>query len=203
MLSSTRIERSPRILLWSGSQRKNSLNSQLLEQLALEIPASFDVERLHSAALQLPLFDQDLEAQPEPLRHSLHLHSQVLRCDAIILASPEYNGQVTPYLKNTVDWMSRLPYLDVNLGNPFLDRPVLLCSASPSWSGGSGGLAHARSLFAYVGAMVLGDTVSVPFADQCASDWGFVWDPAVQERAMFSLSRLLQQATYFKSHRTD
>jgi chromate reductase, NAD(P)H dehydrogenase (quinone) len=193
---------SPRILMWSGSQRKDSLNTQLLEQLALDIPAAFQIERLEDVAVQLPLFDQDLEAQPAPLQLALRLHAQVSRCDAIVLASPEYNGQVTPYLKNTVDWMSRLPYLDPNLGNPFLDRPVLLCSASPSWSGGAGGLAHARSLFAYVGAMVLGDTVSVPFADQCASDWGFVWDPAVQERAMFSLSRLLQQATYFKSHRS-
>ena len=192
---------SPHVLLWSGSQRKDSLNTQLLEQLALEIPATFQVERLDAAALQLPLFDQDLEAQPEPLRNVLHLHAQVSRCDAIVLASPEYNGQVTPYLKNTVDWMSRLPYLDATLANPFLDRPVLLCSASPSWRGGAGGLAHARALFAYVGAMVMGDTVSVPFADQCASDWGFVWDPAVQERALFSVSRLLQQAVYFKSHR--
>ena len=191
----------PRILLWSASQRKDSLNSMLLEQLALEIPASFHTEKLGGAAKQLPLFDQDLEAQPEPLRLALHLHAQVSQCDAIVLASPEYNGQITPYLKNTVDWMSRLPYLDATNINPFLDKPVLLCSASPSWGGGATGLTHARALFAYVGALVIGDTVSVPYADQCASDWGYVWDPAVQERAMFSLSRLLQHATHFQSHR--
>ena len=201
MLNKMSTATGPRILLWSASQRKDSLNSMLLEQLALEIPASFQTENLDGAAKQLPLFDQDLEAQPEPLRLALHLHAQVLHCDAIVLASPEYNGQVTPYLKNTVDWMSRLPYLDSTLTNPFLDRPVLLCSASPSWGGGAGGLAHARALLAYVGAMVMGDTVSVPFADRCASDWGYVWDPAVQERALFSLSRLLQHAIFFKSHR--
>src|ERR1022692_2053841 len=150
------------ILLLSGSLRRESLNTRLLQDLALRLEGRCVIDMLEPQHVNLPLFDQDLETNPVMINHVAELHGRFLSSHGIVVASPEYNGQPTPYLKNLIDWVSRLAYIDTNFDNPFCDRPLLMCSASTGQSGGAIAMPHARALFGYVGCLVQGDTISVP-----------------------------------------
>lgn len=129
------------------------------------------------SAVDLPLFDQDREREPAILRRVLALHQRVARADALVVACPEYNGQPTPYLKNLVDWISRLPHVVPGAANAFQGRPALLASATTGHAGGALVLPVAQALFRYVGCQVLADTVSVPYAHEILTGDGPVDDP--------------------------
>ncbi len=108
------------------------------------------------------------------------------------MACPEYNGQATPLLKNTIDWVSRLAHIDARFGNPFLNKPVLLCSASTGWSSGALVIQNLRALFGYLGAAVMGPNIGIARApDQWTAD-GFQFDGATDCQIDAALSALLQ-----------
>lgn len=166
-----------RLLLVSGSLRQDAWNTRLLHYLAEPLHAEATLDVLLPSEVTLPLFDQDLEHDPLLRPALLAVHQRFAACDGLLIASPEYNGQPTAYLKNLIDWVSRLSYLDSGLANPFHGKPVLLCSATTGWSGGAQGLQAARSLFAYLGALVLGETITVAHVDQTWDGERFQFDP--------------------------
>lgn len=184
----------PRILVLCGSQRRESLNARLLQHLAAQMDGRCEFDMLGAAGADLPLFNQDLETDPVVVSKVLAVHQRFADCDALLVASPEYNGQLTPYLKNTVDWVSRLARIGDDLINPFLHRPLLLCSATTGASGGTVGIAHARALFGYLGCLVLGETVCVPLADQAWTPDGFAFDPFFDDHIDSCMSHLLSLA---------
>ena len=186
-----------RLLLVSGSQRRESLNARLLRHLAEPLEGRCDIELLEPQDVDLPLFNQDLEADPAVMRRVHSVHQRFQRCHGLIVASPEYNGQLTPYLNNLIDWVSRLAYIDTRFVNPFIDLPVLLCSASSGWSGGALAIPQARSLFGYVGCLVIGDTVCVPNAGQAWTDAGYMFDPFFDEQIQIATERVLRLADDF------
>ena len=180
------------ILLFSGSQRRDSLNTRLLNYVSSSLRTTFSIEFLGPDQVNLPLFNQDLEGNPSVISSVFEVHEKFNASDGIIVASPEYNGQVTPFLKNTVDWVSRLAYIDHALDNPFLDRPVLLCSASTGAGGGALGQNSARALFAYVGGLVLGDSICLPYADQLITGKTLSCPPYFEQQVAYSISRFAQ-----------
>jgi NAD(P)H-dependent FMN reductase len=144
--ASAQLNHRHRLLLLCGSQRAGSLNARLLEELAAHVPTGHAIDRFAPGEIRLPLYDADCEQDPAIRHHLAALHRRFAMADAFMLASPEYNGLMTPFLKNLIDWISRLPWLDPTAPNVFLDKPVLLCSATPGWSGGALGLVPLRSL---------------------------------------------------------
>lgn len=180
------------ILLICGSLRRESYNLQLLRQLKQYLPSDLNVDEFESDSLNLPLFNEDLESQPQFQEMAALLHARILNAQGFIIASPEYNGHITAYLKNLIDWVSRLPYLDEKFNNPFLDKPILLCCASTGHTGGALGIASARDVLAYVGGLVLGGSISISDA---ASKWnGTHFNLSDQAQAMvaFHLHRFVQ-----------
>ncbi len=165
------------LLFVSGSQRRESHNQRLLNYLSQQLDGHCVIDILMPADVGLPLFDQDLEDQPDITDRLEKLHQRINACDGIVIATPEYNGQLPPYLKNLVDWVSRLPRIDSRFSNPFFARPVLLCSASTGWSGGALAIPHARALFGYLGSIVAGDTICLPYADEAWDGEGYVFEP--------------------------
>ena len=166
-----------RVLLVCGSTRAASLNARLLGVLAGALPDHALADRLHPHEVDLPLFDADLEEDPAVMAKVRALHARVLAADALIVASPEYNAMMTPWLKNWVDWISRLPWRDGAVPNAFADKPVLLAAASPGWSGGALAIAPTRALFGYCGAIVFGEAITLPYADRALLVDGTI-DPA-------------------------
>lgn len=182
------------LLLISGSQRRESWNARLLDHLAFSLQWQCAVDMLEPCSIGLPLFDQDLEADAAVLVTLTALHQRFSKCSGIIVACPEYNGQATPLLKNTVDWVSRLAHIDDRFGNPFLDKPVLLCSASTGWSGGALVIQNLRALFGYVGATVMGPSINIARADDQWTASGFHFDDAKDRQIEAAVSALLQWA---------
>ena len=184
-----------RLLLIGGSLRRDSLNTRLLEHISARLKPRCAVDLLLPGDVELPLFDQDLERDVAVMDRVVSVHQRISAHDGFIVASPEYNGQMTAYVKNLVDWVSRLAYVRDGVAPPFCDRPVLLCSASTGHSGGTVAIPHARALFGYVGALVLGDTVCVPYADQAWNErQGFVFDVALEQRIDQACDRLIALA---------
>ena len=191
-----------RVLLVCGSQRPASLNRRLLYAVAEHLPAYVACDFLLAEDVQLPLFDQELERDPAVRMHLRQIHARFEAADALIVASPEYNGLMTPYLKNLIDWVSRLPHVDPAAANAFIDRPVLLLSATPGWSGGGMGIAALRALFGYTGAITFGETICLPYAADAWDEAGNInpllptehWGGCVHRFLAFAGSRIHEVA---------
>jgi len=180
-----------KMLLLSGSQRRESFNTRLLLHIAVGLTGYAEIDMLDAREADLPLYNQDLVQNPAVVDRVAALHARFDSADAVIVASPEYNSLPSPYLKNVIDWVSRLPRIAAGSQNPFYGCPVLLCSASTGWSGGAVGLTSARTLFGYLGAMVLGDQVCVPHADQSWNGAYYEFNPAFEEYIDAVLRRLV------------
>lgn len=129
----------------SGSLRAGSFNRKLLRLSADVYGADTFVE----ADLRFPLFDGDLqEAEGIPASVQL-LADQIAQAEAVVIATPEYNGALSGVLKNALDWVSRVE------GNPWLDKPVAVQSATGGRSGGALAQASLRAVMTPFAARVL------------------------------------------------
>lgn len=163
-------------LLFPGSLRHDSHQRRLLNHFAPIFARHGSIDILPPSEIDLPLFNQDLETDPAIRSHLRALHARFSAAQALVIATPEYNGHVPAYLKNTLDWVSRLPRLEP-AANAFQDKPVLLASASTGWSGGVLGLRDARSIFSYLGGLVFPRHICVCDADQWRQGDDFSFAP--------------------------
>jgi chromate reductase len=100
---------------------------------------------------------------------------------------------VSPYLKNTVDWVSRLARIDARYAadSPFRGKPLLLASASTGWTGGILGLQDARTIFSYLGCLVSAEQICVSDADRWAAEGQFRFETAFAEYIERALATFL------------
>lgn len=93
------------ILGISGSLRRNSFNTRLLQALAPLAPEEMKIEVFDGLG-DLPLYNQDLDVElgPEPVRR---WRAAIAEADGLIIVSPEYNGSIPGVVKNAIDWASR------------------------------------------------------------------------------------------------
>ena len=99
----------PRILVFAGSIRTGSFNARLAAIAAKEIAlAGAEVTRISLADYPMPIYDGDLEAASGPPENASKLKRMIMAHPGVFIASPEYNASVTPLLKNTLDWISRV-----------------------------------------------------------------------------------------------
>ena len=120
-----------KVLVFAGSAREGSLNKQLAKLAARRIEAlGGKATFIDLKAYPCPLFDEDIEAQGMP-ENVLKLREILADHQALLIASPEYNGFITPLLKNTLDWLSR-PYGDTPGLGLFAGKWAALVAASMS-----------------------------------------------------------------------
>src|SRR5207302_8788118 len=96
-----------RILAVSGSLRADSYNTSLLRAAMEAAPEGVEAELFDPSGIAaLPAYDQDLDTGDVP--HSVErLRTAWRSADAILFATPEYNGSIPGGLKNAIDWASR------------------------------------------------------------------------------------------------
>lgn len=172
-----------RLLFLAGSARKGSYNKQLAELGANIAEANgIAATRLDLGDYPMPLYDGDLEAGEGPpenarkLRHVLALHT------GVFIACPEYNSSITPLLKNTFDWMSRVREGDVPPLEVFRTRVFAIGSASPGALGGLRGLNTARQVLELgLGALVLPDQLAIPRAADAFDEHGHLKNKDTQD----------------------
>ena len=147
-----------KILGVSGSSRAESYNTAVLREAAKLVPAGAQVE-LWEGIGDLPIYDQDLEADvPESVRR---LREDWGSADAILFATPEYNGSVPGGLKNAVDWASR------PTGNaPLRNQTVAVVGASQGQFGALWAQQDLRRILGIAGARVVGEPVPVSRAHE-------------------------------------
>ena len=99
----------PKILVLAGSIRTGSFNARLAALAAKELAlAEADVTLISLADFPMPLYDGDLEAASGPPENAYKLKRLMCLQQGVFIASPEYNASITPLLKNTLDWVSRV-----------------------------------------------------------------------------------------------
>ncbi len=113
----------------SGSLRQNSWNTALLRNAIELMPTGSSLEILSIA--DIPLFNEDVEAQGA-LDVVESLKSSIAAADALVIATPEYNGGIPGVAKNAIDWISR-PMSDQP--RVLRAKPVALLGATPSGLG--------------------------------------------------------------------
>lgn len=143
----------PRILLIAGSAREGALSVRLRDAARRELAAAgAATDVLDLRALDLPLYDGDLEARQGRPAGARTLRDALAASDAVLLVTPEYNGFPTPLVINAFDWLSRVPAeADRPAGLAVTaDKPLALLSSSPGALGGQRALTLVRQ---YLGGM--------------------------------------------------
>jgi len=178
-----------KILAVSGSLRADSYNTSVLRAAAEAAPEGVEVELFDPSAIaDLPLYDQDLDGGDVPGSVE-YLREAWGSADAIVFATPEYNGSVPGGLKNAVDWASR-PRLDAALTN----KTVAVVGASTGQFGAMWAQADLRKILGIAGARVVGDELPVTRAQEKFDDEGRLVDGELFERLRLLLETLALEA---------
>ena len=164
----------PKILCFAGSNRSGGFNKSLAGAMAKQLSLlDCEVTLISLQDYPLPLFDQDEEAEKGVPENAVKLAKLLASHDGVFIASPEYNSSITPLLKNTLDWISRVPNSDPH---PFKGPVYAIGGASPGGLGGIRGLAHLRQILVTLGALVLPQQVSVSSAHSAFDEVGDLSD---------------------------
>ena len=92
------------VLAISGSLRRGSSNTAVLEAARLLAPSGVDVE-LYDGLARLPAFDPDVEESGDLPVEVRDLRARVAAADALLVCSPEYMHGMPGSLKNLLDWL--------------------------------------------------------------------------------------------------
>jgi NAD(P)H-dependent FMN reductase len=179
----------PRILVFAGSIRTGSYNARLAALAAKELALTgAEVTRISLEDYPLPIYNGDDEVERGPPANARNLKVMMAEHHGVFIASPEYNASVTPLLKNTIDWVSRVR----ERGEPplavFKDRAFALGGASDGVFGALRSLMALRQVLELgCGALVLPEQITVFRASEAFDEM----DNLKEERAAASLKRVV------------
>jgi chromate reductase len=174
-----------RVLGISGSLRAVSYNTALLRAAAELAPDGVELE-LYDELEQVPPYNEDRDTDDPPAAVA-RLRERIAGADAVLFATPEYNGSIPGQLKNAVDWASR------PLGRSALwGKPVGAIGASTGEYGALWSQADLRKALGIAGARVLDAELAVgKAADRFSAD-GELVDEETRERLGDIVSELTQ-----------
>ena len=159
----------PKVLVIAGSARRQAL-SKRMARAAVHALAEAGAEPTFAdlADYPQPLYDGDLEAAEGLPPGSVALQRLLASHDALLVVTPEYNGSVTPLLKNTLDWCSRKNPADPQHSGlaVYAGKPAAILSTSPGALGGMRALFHLRDLLGYLGMLVIPQQLAVGAAHE-------------------------------------
>jgi chromate reductase, NAD(P)H dehydrogenase (quinone) len=153
----------PKILVFAGSVRSGSYNARLAALAAKELTqAEADVTLISLADYPMPLYDGNLEAASGPPDNAFKLKRLIGLQHGVFIASPEYNASITPLLKNTLDWVSRVREGKERPLAAYKGRAFALGAASNGTYGGMRSLMALRQVLELgCGALVIPEQVAV------------------------------------------
>lgn len=166
-----------RILAFSGSARRGSLNTRLLAVAAEGARAAgAGVTLVDMREFPMPLYDGDLEDQSGMPERAAAFKRLMIGHHGFLIACPEYNSSFTPMLKNAIDWASRPAQGEPPLA-AFAGKVAGLVSASAGAMGGYRGLQQVRYVLGNIRTIVLPDMFALNGADQAFDESGAMRDP--------------------------
>ncbi len=160
-----------RILAFAGSARRASLNRKLLAVAVAEVRAAgAEVTLLDLNDHVLPLYHGDLEEAEGLPTAAAALIALIQVHQGLLIASPEYNGMITPLLKNTLDWCTR------GADNPFPGKVAAVVSASPGAFGGVRSHQLTQQLLLKLGCHMVPNVTTLAHADKAFDAEGKLTD---------------------------
>src|SRR5262245_32316278 len=98
-----------KVLAFAGSLRPDSRNQKLAREAVrlLLVHGEAAAEFVDLRDYAMPLYDGDIERAGIPDSITA-LGTRIAEADALVIATPEYNGSISSVLKNTIDWLSRV-----------------------------------------------------------------------------------------------
>ncbi len=143
-----------------GSVSSSSVNVDLLGNAAREAPA--DV--LMTIYLEPGLWDlPPFEPGAAPSEDVDRLREAVEHADAVVVATPEYNGSIPGGLKNAIDWIAAAEPGDEA---PLEDKPAAVIGADRGRFGCDWAVADARKVLEVAGARVLPAGLAIRSAEK-------------------------------------
>jgi chromate reductase, NAD(P)H dehydrogenase (quinone) len=192
----TSTSNAPRLLFFAGSARTGSHNMRLAKLGAIIAEANGIAATFADLGdYPLPLFDQDLQNSEGVPENARKFEALMKVHTGIFIACPEYNASITPLLKNTLDWVSRIRNDGEEPLAVFKTRVFALGSSSPGGMGGLRGLNTARTVLELgLGALVLPEQFAVPRAAEAYDEHGHLKNKDSQESFKALIQKLARAA---------
>lgn len=177
-----------KVLGISGSLRRDSHNTRLLQAAGEMFRAEGAEFEIYPDLKLLPPYDEDDDRDPSPAAVA-QLRAAVAGADAVFFSTPEYNSSIPGQLKNAVDWLSR------PVGaNALLNRPVAVIGASTGMFGAVWSQAELRKVLAAAGARVVEGEVAVGHAHTRFDERGQITDPGITEQVAEVVGTLIGES---------
>ena len=158
-----------------GSVRSDSLNRALLQSAAEIVAPDAELAVFEPAELAtIPPFEPGAEPPPP----ADQLRAEVDDADAVLVATPEYNGSIPGGLKNAIDWLAA-PARE----GPIRGKPAAVVGVDRGEVGCDWAHADARKVLEMAGARVIADGLSVEGAAPALDGDGGLLDDE-QRRAL-------------------
>lgn len=193
----------PKILVFAGSIRTGSFNARLAALAAKELAlAGAEVTHISLADFPLPLYDGDMESRSGPPENAVKLKQMMMQHQGVFIASPEYNASITPLLKNTIDWISRVRAgREVALA-AYKNRAFALGGASNGNYGALRSLLALRQVLEIgCGALVIPEQIAVAKASEAFDEMDNLKDEPVAARLRQTLQRLVEMSQLMMDRR--
>jgi chromate reductase len=175
-----------RILGISGSLRRESHNTRLLRGIAKLLPEGVELEVFDQLAA-IPPYSEDDEHETPPAVAALS--AAIAGADAVLVATPEYNGSMPGVLKNALDWVSR-PIAST----PLMGKPAAVIGASTGLFGAVWAQAETRKVLSTIGAQVVDREIPISQADEALGVDGLPLDDDARELLDATLTELIELA---------
>ena len=141
---------SKHITLISGSLRNESFNTKVLKNIEKEIISQgYTTTFVDLNDFPIPFYNEDIELKGVP-SNVFMLKNIIVNSSGLIISSPEYNGEISAVLKNTLDWLSRKIANDTPKQN-FLGLKTIAVGASTGKNGASRSIERLQVLLERLG----------------------------------------------------
>lgn len=174
-------------LTLSGSIRRGSYNRMLQAHVGRKLEAAgVTVNAIDLGDFEMPIFNEDLEAEHTP--EAAKRLAEIFRStDIVFVATPEYNGGITPLIGNTLAWVSR------QKPNPFKHAVWGIGGVSNGKYGTILSLSHLRDSLSKVGTLVTPTLLGIgPYEDAFDAD-GNPTEAGIQ----WKIGQVVRELTHF------